>query len=163
MPVQVTMNLLALLTMPLAALAAPEATISRCFNAAPFAPGTPEQGSFDRCSTVTHHKGRLAHPANMLDCLEIGAWAKKNNGVWILHATTAAGAYGWYALRTQGTCALIVRNSEPTAVGNQDVADLIEAVHLGDGIALGPIEEVGYFGGCQGGVNVSFWLRSSEI
>ncbi|KAI1192338.1 hypothetical protein F5X97DRAFT_104279 [Nemania serpens] len=162
------MNLLALLTLPLAALAAPEATVSGCFAEAPFAPGTPEQGAFDRCSTEAHHKGRLAHPADMLDCLEIGEWARKNNGMWILHAATTtaaagAGANDWRALRTQGTCALVVRNSAPTSVGNQDVVDLIDAVHLGDGVELGPIEEVGFFGGCQAGVNVSFWLRRSEF
>lgn len=158
------MIILALLTVPLAALAAPETTISTRFAEAPFfAPGSAEQGTFDRCSTEAHHKSRLAHTADMLDCLEIGEWARKNNGVWMLDAIAAGDANDWYALRTQGTCALIVRSSEPTSVGNQDVVDLIDAVHLGDGIELGPIEEVGFFGGCQAGVNVSFWLRNSKF
>ncbi|KAI1111115.1 hypothetical protein F5Y14DRAFT_454399 [Nemania sp. NC0429] len=168
------MNLLVFLAMPLAALAAPYAHTYTpppspiTAAQAPFAPGTPEQGSFDRCLTETHHKGRLAHVADMLDCLELGEWARKNNGVWTLNATTTTTSNGgdtdWYALRTQGSCALLVRTPvDPTSVGNQDVVDLIDAVHLGDAIHLGPIEEVGVFGGCQAGVNVTFWLRNSRL
>ncbi|TGJ86154.1 hypothetical protein E0Z10_g2616 [Xylaria hypoxylon] len=160
---QATMKILALLAMPLSALAAPKMAISKRFDAAPFAPATPEQEAFDMCSTEEHHKGKLAHTADMLDCLEIGEWASENNGEWVLKATTDADDdCDWHILRAQGNCALLVKNTEPTSVGNKDVADLIEAIHLGDGIELGPIEEVGTFGGCQGGAKVSFWLRNPE-
>ncbi|KAI0914070.1 hypothetical protein F4823DRAFT_435851 [Ustulina deusta] len=163
MPTRTTMKLFALLAMPLAALTTPHATISKHFDPAPFAPATPEQGAFNRCSAEEHRKGRLAHPADMLDCLEIGDWASENNGVWVLEAAAAADVdddNDWHVLRVQGRCALFIKNTEPTSIGNRDVADLIEAVHLGDGIELGPVEELGTFCGCQGGANVSFWLRN---
>lgn len=97
--------------------------------------------------------------ADMKDCLEIGEWATNNNGMWILDTSDN----DWHVLSVQGTCALIVKNAQPTSVGNKDVMDFIEAVHQGDGIELGPIEELGTFSGCQGGADVSFWLRSSDF
>ncbi|KAI1312812.1 hypothetical protein F5Y03DRAFT_200273 [Xylaria venustula] len=160
------MKLFVLLALPLAALAAPNTAISKHFSEAPFAPASPEQGGFDRCSSEEHHKGHMSHPANMLDCLEIGLWANNNNGAWILDQTSTRNDNssdddaGWHILRAEGNCALLVRNNAPTSVGNKDISDLIDAVHLGDGIELGPIEELGTFSGCQAGVNVSFWLRS---
>ncbi|KAI0490671.1 hypothetical protein F4859DRAFT_16316 [Xylaria cf. heliscus] len=164
MPTQTIMKLFTLLTIPIAALAAPEVMVSKRFGSAPFAPGTPEQGAFDKCSTEEHHKGNLAHPANMLDCLDISAWAKDNNGMWTLDATTDPNDDNdWQILRVQGSCALVVKNTQPTSIGNKDVMDLIEAIHLGDGIELGSIEELGTFHGCQAGVDVSFWLRGSDF
>ncbi|KAF2972610.1 hypothetical protein GQX73_g1024 [Xylaria multiplex] len=157
------MKIFTLLTIPLMALAAPKIMISKRFETAPFAPASPEQEAYNMCSTEEHRKGRLAHTADMLDCLEISAWASENNGVWMLKATTEGDDCDWHVLRTQGNCALFAKNTEPTSIGSKDVADLIEAIHLGDGIRLGPIEELGTFGGCQDGVNVSFWLRSPEI
>ncbi|KAI0866242.1 hypothetical protein F4860DRAFT_459431 [Xylaria cubensis] len=151
------LRLFTFLAISIAALAAPGAAVSKRFDTAPFAPATPEQGAFDKCSTEGHHKGDLAHPAPMLDCLQIGDWAKNNNGMWILDATDN----DWHILRMQGACALVVKNTQPTSVGNKDVVDFIEAVHMGDGVELGPVEELGTFYGCQGGVDVSFWLRSS--
>ncbi|KAI1738521.1 hypothetical protein F4680DRAFT_425193 [Xylaria scruposa] len=155
------LKLFAFLAIPMATLAAPKATVAKRFGTVPFAPATPEQGAFDKCSTEEHHKGDLAHPAPMMDCLEIGEWAKNNNGMWILDATAATDD-DWNVLRVQGACALVVKNTQPTSIGNKDVVDFIEAVHQGDGIELGSIEELGTFHGCQGGVDVSFWLRSSE-
>ncbi|RWA14848.1 hypothetical protein EKO27_g185 [Xylaria grammica] len=155
------MKISALLTMPLLGLATPKVAIFERLDAAPFAPATPQQEAFDRCSTEEHHKGKLAHTADMLDCLEIGVWASGNNGVWVLEATTDVDDdCDWHILRAQGDCALFVKNTEPTSIGNKDVADLIETIHLDDGIELGPVEELGTFGGCQGGANVSFWLRN---
>ncbi|KAI1419790.1 hypothetical protein F5Y12DRAFT_788780 [Xylaria sp. FL1777] len=160
------MKLFTLLATSLATLTTPSAAISTYLDPAPFAPATSEQGGFDRCSGEEHHKGRLAHPADMLDCLEIGQWANTNNGVWVLTAGTTTNDDGgdddddWHMLREKGDCAVFVKNTQPTSVGNEDIADLIEAIHLGDGIELGPIEELGTFHGCQGGANVSFWLRS---
>lgn len=157
------MKLLTLLSMSLATLAAPsKLTISKRFDAVPYAPATPEQGPFDKCTAETHQRGKLSHTADMLDCLEIGSWARQNNGVWVLKATTdPSDPDDWLVLREEGSCALIVKNTQPTQIGNQDVVDLIEAVHLGDGIRLGPVEEVGAFAGCQGDATVRFWLRSS--
>ncbi|KAJ2995651.1 hypothetical protein NUW58_g1209 [Xylaria curta] len=158
------MKLFAFLSMSSAVLAIPESPTSKSSGMAPFAPATAYQRAFDRCSTEKHHKAVMAHPADILDCLEIGEWAKKNNGMWILDALTDANDdNNWHTLRVQGTCALIVQNTKPTSVGNKDVVDLIEAVHMGDGIELGPIEERGTFGGCQGDADVSFWLRDSEL
>lgn len=128
---QGAMKLLTLLNMSLTALAAPhKATITKRFDTVPYAPATPEQGPFDKCATETHQRDRLlAHTADMLDCLEIGRWAKRNNGVWILKATTdPEDADDWLVLRDEGSCALIVKNTQPTQVGNQDVVDLIEAI-----------------------------------
>ncbi|KAI0459830.1 hypothetical protein F5B21DRAFT_454356 [Xylaria acuta] len=165
MSAQTIMKLVTLLAIPIIALSAPRATVPLRFGTVPFAPATSEQGAFDKCSTEEHHKGNLAHTADMLDCLEIGEWARNNNGMWILDTTTDANedANDWHVLRVQGTCALVVKNTQPTSVGNKDVVDFIEAVHLGDGIELGSIEELGTFCGCQGGVDVGFWLRSSEL
>ncbi|KAI0541032.1 hypothetical protein GGR58DRAFT_74961 [Xylaria digitata] len=154
------MKIFALLTIPLSALAAAKATISKHFETAPFVPAAPEQETLNRCSTEEHHKGRLTHTADMLDYLEISEWANENNGVWMLKTTTDADDCEWNVLHVQGNCALFVKNTEPTSIGSKDVVDLIEAIHLGDGIGLGPIEELGTFGGCQDGANVSFWLRS---
>ncbi|KAI1753462.1 hypothetical protein F4782DRAFT_496408 [Xylaria castorea] len=162
MSTQIIMKLFTILSMLIAALAAPKATVSRRFGMAPFAPATSEQGAFDKCSAEEYHRGNLAHPASMLDCLEIGEWAKKNNGMWILDAT-ADDDDDWQILGVQGSCALVVKNTQPTSIGNKDVVDFIEAIHLGDGIELGSVEELGAFCGCQGGVDVSFWLRSSEF
>ncbi|KAI8951339.1 hypothetical protein F4801DRAFT_578552 [Xylaria longipes] len=161
MSTKAIMKLFTLLTIPIAALA----TVSKRFGTIPFAPATSEQGAFHKCSTEEYHKGNLSHTANMLDCLELGEWAKDNNGMWILDATTDANEEDddWHILRVQGTCALVVKNNQTTSVGNQDVVDFIESVHLGDGIELGPIEELGSFCGCPGGADVSFWLRSSEF
>ncbi|KAI0977385.1 hypothetical protein F4678DRAFT_12864 [Xylaria arbuscula] len=161
------MRLFNLLATPLAALTAPNTANSKHFDAAPFAPATPEQGGFNRCSSEEHRKGQMSHPANMLDCLEIGLWASDNNGVWILDQTSTDDNNddddGWHVLRAEGDCALLVKNTAPTSVGNKDISDLIDAVHLSDGIELGPVEELGTFCGCQGAVNVSFWLRSPEL
>ncbi|GAP89136.1 hypothetical protein SAMD00023353_0902090 [Rosellinia necatrix] len=133
----------------------------------PFVPFTPEQGGFDACATETHHLSMLGHPASMMDCLELSAWAAENNGVWIVGADDDGDGGdndgGWRALQTRGACALYARSARPTPVGNWDVVDLIEAIHLGDGIRLGSVEEVGVLGACQGGDNVSFWLRNPGL
>ena len=170
------MKLYALFAVSLAAFATPNISPFKRLEPAPFAPATAEQGAFARCSGEEHHKGSLAHPADMLDCLEIGTWATANNGMWVLKAATTAAAAdddviendnnnsnsnnnGWHALYGYGNCALFVKYAAPTSVGNADVVNLIEAVHMSDGMRLGPVEEVGTFRGCQAGVDVSFWLR----
>ncbi|KAI0408225.1 hypothetical protein F4802DRAFT_458163 [Xylaria palmicola] len=157
---QTTKKLFALLTITPATLAAPNTAVPKGFDVAPFAPATPEQGAFTQCSAMSHQQGNLAHTADMPDCLGIGEWAKEHNGEWILKANTAGD--DWHILRTQGTCALVVRTTAPTSVGNQDVVDMMAAVHLHH-TQLGPVEEVGTFGECQGGAAVSFWLRSSNF
>ncbi|KAI1175491.1 hypothetical protein F4777DRAFT_578986 [Nemania sp. FL0916] len=168
----ITLKLFALLVTPLAALAAPSAAASNSVVPAAFVPGDTESGPFNRCSTQTYHKNNLMHTADMMDCLAISEWAKQHHGIWILHATTTTGGLvvnkrddheGWYALRMQDNCALLVKSNKTTTIGNQDVVDLIESIHLGDGIGLGPIEEVGVFGGCQDGVDVELWLRDPKM
>ncbi|KAI0426184.1 hypothetical protein F5Y09DRAFT_345968 [Xylaria sp. FL1042] len=160
MRTQTMMKLLVLLAMALAVLATPTTAISKDLDQPPFAPGTAEQGGFNRCSSQEYHKGDLAHPADMLDCLEISRWASEHNGIWILKAIADPNDNDdWHMLREQGGCALLVKNTAPTSIGNKDIADLIDAVHMGDGLELGPVEEVGTFYGCQGGADVNFWLR----
>ncbi|KAK5630780.1 hypothetical protein RRF57_006495 [Xylaria bambusicola] len=156
------MKLHTFLPIPLAALVAHGITAFKILEPAPFAPATPEQGTFAKCSAVEHHKGKLAHPADMLDCLEISTWASTNNGMWVLKATTEVDDDdddGWHVLNGHGTCALFVKYTAPTSIGNADVVNLIEAIHMSDSIELGSVEEVGTFRGCQAGVDVSFWLR----
>ncbi|KAI1284506.1 hypothetical protein F5Y07DRAFT_5479 [Xylaria sp. FL0933] len=160
---QTMVKLFTLLMIPLAVFAAPNVAMSKHFDQPPFAPGTREQGGFNRCSSEEHHKDNLTYPADMLDCLEISRWASEHNGIWILKATTNADDEDdWHVLRAQGNCALFVKNTAPTSIGNKDIADLIEAVHLEDGLELGPVDELGTFCGCQAGVDVDFWLRSPE-
>ncbi|KAJ3569984.1 hypothetical protein NPX13_g5888 [Xylaria arbuscula] len=163
------MKLYALLAVLPAALAVPGTISFKRLEPAPFAPATTEQGAFARCEGEDHHRANLAHPADMLDCLEISSWATANNGMWVLKATSTstntttddAGAddHDWHALYGYGNCALFVKYTEPTSVGNADVVKLIETIHMSDGMRLGPVEEVGSFCGCQAGVDVKFWLR----
>ncbi|KAI1824698.1 hypothetical protein F4861DRAFT_250962 [Xylaria intraflava] len=156
------MKLVTVLALPLAALAAPKSQASSPYSTAPFAPGSSEQGPYDKCTTEENHKGNFSHPADMLDCLQIGEWARANNGLWVLKAT-ASDSDDWFVLRQAGNCALLAQNTVPTEVGNKDVTDLIDTIHLGDGISLGSIEELGTFGGCQGDATVNFWLRDSKF
>ncbi|KAI8625366.1 hypothetical protein F5Y19DRAFT_268767 [Xylariaceae sp. FL1651] len=158
------MKFSAILLMPLAALAAPKATISKRFDNAPFAPDPHGLTPYQECSSYDFHKDNLAHTAPMLDCVKIANWARGNNGEWILKATTDPGDDNdWQVLQVQDGCALAVKNTEPTSVGNKDVAGLIDAIYLSDGVRLDPIEEKGHFIGCRGGGNVQFWLRDSNI
>jgi len=157
-----TIKYAALLAMPLTALAMPRGTISRRFDTVPFAPATPEQGGFSVCATKSHHNTNSLYPADMLDCLEIGTWAANNNGTWILKATTNPDdPDDWHVLLTEGHCAFLIKNAKPTSLGNKDVADMIDAIHLSDGMRLGSIEEKGTFGRCQDGADINFWLRDS--
>jgi hypothetical protein len=157
-----TMKHAVLLATPLTALVVSENNISKRFDTVPFAPAPPEQGGYSVCATESHHKANYTYPANMLDCLEIGMWAVNHNGMWILKATTNPdNLEDWHVLLTEGHCALLIKNTGPTSLGNKDVADMIDAIHLGDGIRLGLIEEKGTFDRCQDGADINFWLRDS--
>ncbi|KAI2643696.1 hypothetical protein GGS21DRAFT_31775 [Xylaria nigripes] len=165
MPFQTILTLLFHLATPLAVLAAP---ISRRFDTVPFAPATSDQPPFKTCATQEINKGPNPNPASMSDCLMIGQWAAEHNGLWTLTGTTATNSSsndddGWRVLHQELNCALLVKNTEATSIGNQDVADLIEAIYLGDGIRVGSVEEVGTFGGCPDQVNVSFLLRDAKF
>jgi hypothetical protein len=159
MPVHAPVTLLVLLATSLAALSAANPTLSKRFEDAPWAPATKEQGPFDQCSTEQHHADDAqTHAAAVADCLAIRAWATANNGEWILKATTDPNdPNDWHALHTHGSCVLVVKNTQPTSVGNKDVADFIATLRA----ETGPVEELGVFGGCQAGADVNFWLRNS--
>ncbi|KAI1435993.1 hypothetical protein GGR50DRAFT_262122 [Xylaria sp. CBS 124048] len=160
MPAPTIAKLLAHLALPLAARAASSAPYPESFHLAPFASGTPVTPDhlYHQCKTEVHHLGNFSHPASMADCLEIGEWSRANSGLWILSSDN------WYILRESGNCALAVQANIPTNIGDGDVADLIDTIHLGDGIRLGSIEEAGSFSGCQNpNVVINFWLRDSKF
>ncbi|KAI3323005.1 hypothetical protein HD806DRAFT_497504 [Xylariaceae sp. AK1471] len=160
-----TMKLFALLSLPLAAVAAPNPKISKRFDEVVFAPANPPQSQgYNKCLTEEHQKTSLLHTADMLDCLEIGTWASDNDGMWLLTATTnPKDDTDWHILRQAGNCAFLVKNQQPTSVGNKDVSDFIDEIHLHDDVHLLPIEMVGTFDGCQNNANVSFWLRDTNF
>jgi hypothetical protein len=159
------MKLFTLLALPLVTVAASKPMISKRFNNVVFLHASPSQPQgCDACATEEHHRTTLLHTADMLDCLEIGTWASDNNGMWLLtHTTDPNDDTDWHILRQTGNCALLVRNQQPTSVGNQDVSDFIDDIHLHDDVHLLPIELLGTFGGCSNNVNVSFWLRDTNF
>ncbi|KAI0398355.1 hypothetical protein F5Y17DRAFT_151109 [Xylariaceae sp. FL0594] len=149
-------SLIYLAALPVAALAMPG---PKPFDTVPFAPATGQNGSSLCTTRQHHHTADNANPADMMDCLEIGTWASDHNGEWILKETTTTTTDDWHVLLTRGHCTFLVKNTQATSLGNRDVMDMVDAIHLSDGIRLGPIEEKGTFGGCQDDADVQFWLR----
>ncbi|KAL7625802.1 hypothetical protein AAE478_005025 [Parahypoxylon ruwenzoriense] len=157
------------LLFPLSVLAAPYSydlvhvpDMKRAENA-PWAPATAEQGPFDICSDPTHQPAKNGNSAPWSDCLGIRDWARVNKGEWVLSRTTDPNNDSdWNVLHKSGDCAFLVKNTEPTDVGNKDVADLLDGIYSDAGSDKGKVEEQGSFSDCHGGVSVNFLLRNAN-
>ncbi|CAJ2502750.1 Uu.00g101440.m01.CDS01 [Anthostomella pinea] len=164
------MNLSAFLLLPLGALATPtygKAPIAKRYDNAVWAPGI-TGAAYDMCGTAAAEKVTDGFHSMFWDhgCQDILNWSYNNQGEWVLDRTTdPTDDDNYHVLATNGSCAFLVKNTEPTSVGNKDVTDILTFIknrdsHLNDSP---PIEEKGSFQGCQLNNTVDFWLRDSDF
>ncbi|KAI0201257.1 hypothetical protein F4808DRAFT_132164 [Astrocystis sublimbata] len=160
MPAQSIMKLITLLALPMSAFAVPDSALAKRYYPVPFSDDSLNRPQ-DICSTPTYHDFDSSNTANMADCLKIGEWSQKYNGMWLLDHTTSGDENDedWHILIVEGNCALCAKNTAPAYVGNVDVVDLIEDLRKTQGTDTGPVEVRGIFDQCKGWTNVTFWIR----
>ncbi|KAI1263244.1 hypothetical protein F5Y18DRAFT_429334 [Xylariaceae sp. FL1019] len=168
----VTMNILTLLALPMA-LAMPTVQTTNAnpnITHVPFSTSPSRPGNF--CNGMTYTPRANGHSATFLDCLSIMKYAQTNIGEWELKAATDPNDQdNWQMLSSMGNCALLVKNTEPTVISDQDVFDMLNKVWHVDGIHDGPLEVTGTWEKCQvyrapyqqNVTGVQFWVRDSNL
>ncbi|KAI0833052.1 hypothetical protein F5Y06DRAFT_307382 [Hypoxylon sp. FL0890] len=82
-------------------------------------------------------------------------------GEWTFDRTTdPKDENDWNTVFVKAGCALLIKNTAPTKVGNQDVADLLNGFYYNN-YSGDTLEERGVFNTCSNDVVVEFWLRGT--
>ncbi|KAI2629124.1 hypothetical protein GGS26DRAFT_598869 [Hypomontagnella submonticulosa] len=163
---------LALLLFPFSALAGPltgglsqAPSVKRDAEPAFFAPAPAGSEPYRFCEEASYKLSKSRAGLRWSEWQAIRDWAQANNGQWDLTRTTTNHYGDWNILYRSNDTYIAVQSSEITAIGSQDVVDLIDRIHKD----LQPnqygypdwysFEEKGSFGNCIGNVHVTFYLR----
>ncbi|KAI1414547.1 hypothetical protein F5Y13DRAFT_197556 [Hypoxylon sp. FL1857] len=116
--------------------------------------------SHDNCDKSTYYRSNTSNPATWEHCLYIrDMFPRFGYGEFTLNRTTDPNDENdWNLLYVFEKCAILVRNTAPTAVGDADVHGLINDVCY-DSCSEGVVEEKGTFDLCTNNVTVDFWMR----
>ncbi|KAI0015526.1 hypothetical protein F4780DRAFT_784112 [Xylariomycetidae sp. FL0641] len=148
----------------LAPLGVVASTLVKRFDTVPFAPGNGNT-TYSKCNG--HNFRRTTSPAdqnvNFTGCLNLRDQARDTKGEWIVKTTSDPNdPNDWVILTKNDVCGLLIKNRSPTEVGNDDVYKLLEEIYEQDGVRLDTFQETGNFTGCQGGIDVEFWMRRAN-
>ncbi|KAI0380724.1 hypothetical protein F5Y04DRAFT_90670 [Hypomontagnella monticulosa] len=151
---------------PLAGRAAEAPSVKRGAEPAFFAPSPPGSPPSLFCEAPSYKLSKDKVRVPWGAWLAIRDWARANNGQWDLTRTTTTTYGDWNILHRVNDTYIAVQSSQITAVGNQDVADLIDRIHNdlrtdeNGNAEYYSFDEDGSFGNCIGGVHVGFYLKT---
>ncbi|KAI1326819.1 hypothetical protein F5Y16DRAFT_373465 [Xylariaceae sp. FL0255] len=135
------------------------------YTKAPFTPAQPPRDDypFNICYDETTTGTNYAHPALFSDCLGVKNWTDLNNGQWRLinPSNNMSAADGWQVLNIYGQCAVLVKYSDVTALGNGDVYDLLSSISYSSSDSH--VEMKGTFNLCQDNIQIQYWVRDAKF
>ncbi|KAI2464866.1 hypothetical protein F4781DRAFT_50728 [Annulohypoxylon bovei var. microspora] len=118
---------LALLLFPLSVLASPPSrgqarSVSFRGEVATWTDTDTYQNPYTLANEISWGESGSDNRAPCDDCLDIQRFAFNQNGTWTFNHVPSGDADDWNLLSDAGTCAVLVKNSAPTVIGNTDIS-----------------------------------------
>ncbi|KAI1104888.1 hypothetical protein F4804DRAFT_331868 [Jackrogersella minutella] len=126
-------------------------------------PADVPQLPYTECYDIGHVEGDYtSNHASWDGCIELRDFAFNNNGSWYLgNSNNFYDENDWNLLTTGQDCALLVKNTIPTMIGNVDVSWFISTLLMKYADNYDDIAERARLTDCGKNMTVDFWLRST--